>query len=132
MFGRHRRLVLVAFLGIPKDTETTKSHIGFTYRIKQRLDAAYVIASERSAKAEKSSLKYVNPKSLKVGQTHHVWSTVRNCLTDRKIAQLKYKLLMGIYIMQDYRAAFNQYTVDPTCKLCLAAPKTRQYFIVEL
>ena len=27
--------------------------------------------------------------------------------------------------------AYNQYTADPTCKLCLAAPETRQYFIAE-
>ena len=33
--------------------------------------------------------------------------------------------------MQGNRAAFNQYTVDPTCKLCLAAPQTRQHFIAE-
>ena len=73
--------------------------------------------------AEKSSLKYINPNSLKVGQTHHVWSAVSNCLTDSKRAQLKCKLLTGTYILQDNRAAFNQYTVDPTCKLCLAAPE---------
>ena len=96
MFGRHPRFALVAVRGIPQDTETTRSHIGFVDRIKQRLDAAFVIASEGSAKAEKSLLKYVNPKSLKVRQTHHVWSTVRNCLTDSKIAQLKSKLLMSI------------------------------------
>ena len=69
--------------------------------------------------------------SLKVGQTHHVWSTVSNCLTDSKRTQLKCKLLTGTYILQGNRAAFNQYTVDPTCKLCLAAPATRQHFIAE-
>ena len=31
--------------------------------------------------------------------------------------------------MQGDRAAFNQYTVDPTCKLCLAISETRQHFI---
>ena len=61
----------------------------------------------------------------------HVWSTVRNCLTDNKRAQLKCKLLTGTYILQGNRAAFNQYTIDPTCKLCLAAPETRQHFIAE-
>ena len=45
--------------------------------------------------------------------------------------QLKYKLLTGTYILQVNRAAFNQYTVDPTCKLCLAAPETRQHSIAE-
>ena len=73
--------------------------------------------------AKKSSLKYVNPNFLKVGQTHHVWSTVSNCLTDSKRDQLNCKLLTGTYILQGYRAAFNQYTVDSNCKLCLAAPE---------
>ena len=82
---------------------------------------------------EKSSLKYVNPNCLKVGKSHHVWSTVRNCLTNNKRAQLKCKLLTGTYILQGNRAAFNQYTIQivPTCKLCLAAPETRQHFIAE-
>ena len=80
---------------------------------------------------EKSSRKYVNPNSLKVWKAHHVWSTVRNCLTDSKRAQLKCKMLTGTYILQGIRAAFNQYAVDPTCKLCLAAPETRQLFIAE-
>ena len=85
----------------------------------------------RANLAEKSSLKYVNPNSSKVGQTHRVWSTVRNCLTDSKRAQLKCKLLTGTYILQGNRAAFNQYTVDSTCKLCSAASETRQHFIAE-
>ena len=72
----------------------------------------------RADTTDKSSLKYINPNSLKVGQTHHVWSTVSNCLTDSKRAQLKCKLLTGTYILQGNRAAFNQYTVNPTCKLC--------------
>ena len=92
---------------------------------------SHIEAMWRADMAEKSSLKYINPNSLKVGQTHHVWSTVSNCLTDSKRAQLKCKLLTGTYILQGNRAAFNQYTVDPTCKLCLAAPETRQHFIAE-
>ena len=80
---------------------------------------------------EKSSLKYINPNSLKVGKTHPVWSTVRNSITDNKRAQLKCKVLTGTYTLQGNRAAFNQYTVDATCKLCLAAPETRQHFIAE-
>ena len=79
----------------------------------------------RADVTEMSSLKYVNPNSIKVGKAHHVWSTVRNCLTDSKRAQLKCKLLTGTSILQGNRVAFNQNTVDPTCKLCLAAPETR-------
>ena len=42
MFGRHPRLVIDAFLGIPQDTETTRSHNNYVDRLKQRLNADYV------------------------------------------------------------------------------------------
>ena len=79
----------------------------------------------------KPSLKYVNTDALKVGKSHHVWSTVRNSVHDSRKAQLKSKLLTGTYILQGNRAAFNQYQVNSTCKLCSAAPETRQHFISE-
>ena len=50
MFGRHPCLSIDAFLGIPQDTETTRSQEDYVDRLKQRLDAAYLIASEESAK----------------------------------------------------------------------------------
>ena len=79
----------------------------------------------------KPSLKYVNPDSMKVWQSHPVWSTVRCNNMDNKRAQLKCKLLTGTYILQGNRAVFNQHSVDPTCKLCTIAPETRQHFIAE-
>ena len=42
---------------------------------------------------DKSSLKYVNIHALKVGKSHHVWSTVRSNIHDSRRAQLKSKLL---------------------------------------
>ena len=33
--------------------------------------------------------------------------------------------------MQANRAVFNQFVVNPTCKLCLALPETLQHFIAE-
>ena len=80
---------------------------------------------------QKSSLKYVNPETLGVGKCHPNWSTVRNNLADSRRAQLKCKLLTGSYILQGNRAVFNQYQVDPACKLCSAAPETRQHFLAE-
>ena len=50
---------------------------------------------------------------------------------DNKRAQLKCKILTGTYILQGNRAVFNQYAVDPACKLCLKSPETRQHFIAE-
>ena len=66
---------------------------------------------------KKTSLKYINKDSLKVGKCHHVWSTVRNSIYDSRRAKLKCRLLTGTYILQGNRAAFNQYQVNPTCRL---------------
>ena len=68
---------------------------------------------------------------LRVGKCHTIWSTVRNNITDSRRAQLKCKLLAGSYILQANRAVFNQIQVDPTCKLCSAAPETRQHYFAE-
>ena len=57
----------------------------------------------------KSSLKYVNVDSLKVGRTYHIWSTVRNSIYDSRRAQLKSKLLTGTYILQGNRAVLTSF-----------------------
>ena len=79
----------------------------------------------------KTSLKYININALKVGKCHHVWSTVRSSIHDSRGTQLKCRLLTGTYILQGNRAAFNQYQVDPTCRLCSLSPETRQHFVSE-
>ena len=76
---------------------------------KRLLNSAVNTAIEESWKQDiksKSSLKYVNPDSLKVRKSHHVWSTVRNSIHDSRRAQLKSKLLTGTYILQGNRTAF--------------------------
>ena len=50
MFGRHPRLAIDAFLGIPQDIETTRSQEDYVDRLEQCLDAAYLIASEETAR----------------------------------------------------------------------------------
>ena len=79
----------------------------------------------------KPSLKYLNPLSLKVGKAHHVYSTVRTDIFDVQRAEIKAPLLTGTYILQSNHSNFNQYEVDPTCKMCENRPETRQHFISE-
>ena len=81
--------------------------------------------------SRKIFLKYVNPAVLSVGKCHTIWSTVRNNITDSRRAQRKCKLLTGSYILQANRAVFNQFQVDPICKLCSVAPGTCQHYIAE-
>ena len=51
MFGRHPRLAIDAFLGIPQDSVTVKSHQDYVDRLKQRLATAYETASEEARKS---------------------------------------------------------------------------------
>ena len=85
----------------------------------------------------KASLPQNTPLVLNVGSSHHIWhiwSTVRDNIHDSRRAQIKCKILTGTYILQVNRAAFNQYTVDSTWKLCCRDPETplhvtRQHFV---
>ena len=44
---------------------------------------------------------------------------------------MKVKILTGTYILQANRASFNQYAVDPTCKVCQGEPEDRVHFIAR-
>ena len=63
-------------------------------------------------------------------ESHHIWSSVRNIYDSRR-AQIKCRILTGTYILQSNRAVFNQYAVDPMCKICESGPENRQHFLVE-
>ena len=90
-----------------------------------------VEAQWREDISSKPSLEYINPESVKVGKAHHIWSSVRNNIHDSRRAQLKCRILTGTYTLQSNRAVFNQFAVDPICKLCEKSPETRQHFIAE-
>ena len=98
------------------------------------VDEAFSSSVEETRREDiqsKGSLKYINPNKGKVGQSHPVWSTVRDSIYDSRRAQTKCRLLTGTYALQSHRAVFNQHAVDATCKLCRSAPETRQHFLVE-
>jgi len=78
---------------------------------------------------EKSSLKYLNADAIKVGTPHHMYTSVRPNRQDIQKSEVKAKLLTGTYTLQANRAAFNQYDVDPTCKICNQGPENREHFI---
>ena len=77
-----------------------------------------VEAQWREDISSKPSLKYINPESVTVGKAHHIWSSVHNNIHDSRRAQLKCHFLTGTYTLQSNRAVFDQFEVDPTCKLC--------------
>ena len=62
MFGRHPRLAVDAFLGIPQDTETVKSHRDYVDRLKLRLATAYDKASLEAKKSAERQKDYYDEK----------------------------------------------------------------------
>ena len=56
---------------------------------------------------------------------------MHNNLHDSRRAQLKFRIFTGTYTLQSNRAVFNQFAVDPTCKLCDKSPETRQHFLAD-
>ena len=92
--------------------------------------AGFMIMVEAAWKTDienKSSTKYLNPLELNVGSSHHIWSTstVRDNIHDSRRAQIKCKILTGTYILEANMATVNQYSVNPTCKLCCRDPEAR-------
>ena len=61
----------------------------------------------------KSSLKYLNPNSVKAGKCHQISASVRNSVFDVRRAEIKARLLTGPYTLQSNRAKFNQFNVNP-------------------
>ena len=80
--------------------------------------------------ADKSSLQYLDPGICKPGKRHPVWTTVHCNPTETRQAIVKAKLLTGTYVLQCTKSAFNQHSVDPTCKLCAGAIENVTHFLL--
>ena len=78
----------------------------------------------------KVSLKYLNIKSCKIGAVHPIWESVSNNVREVRRATIKAKLITGTYVLHGKGAAFNQYEVDGTCKLCSNGVGNRTHFLV--
>ena len=78
---------------------------------------------------DKSSLRFLNVKTLSVGKVHHSWLSVPNDTKAVKRAYPKIRLLSGTYILQENRARFNQYVVNTCCPLCGTGAEDRVHFL---
>ena len=62
MFGRHPRLAVDAFLGIPQSEEQTRSHQNYVDKLKQRMAYAYDTASSEARKNAERQEEYYDYK----------------------------------------------------------------------
>ena len=81
--------------------------------------------------SSKSSLKYLNIDSLEIGVVHPVWSSLTGNPREIERAAVKARLLTGTYVLQANRAKFNQFNVNPTCKICGEEAEDRLHFILR-
>ena len=80
----------------------------------------------------KKPLNFVNSEILRIGIPQPVCNSVRCNNQDCRRAQIKMKILTGIYVLQENRSNnFNQYKVNPTCKFCDRAPEDRGHFVAR-
>ena len=71
----------------------------------------------RKEAQEKSTLKYINIHSMKIGQTHPVWSSLESTVTDVRKGITKSRMLTGTYLLQSNRNKFNN-SESAICKCC--------------
>ena len=128
-FSRSRLLLAVYNLPTAYDILNKQWNCRKWKRMVQEAITSYTESLWANEIRQKTSLKFINPRSVKVGQVHHLYSTVNCNLRDIQRAETKARLLKGTYTLQANRAAFNQYTVDPTCRICNLNPETREHFI---
>ena len=89
---------------------------------------------------EKTSLRFLNVKSLRLWEVRHAWKSVSNDPLTVKRVYPKIRLLTGTYFQKENSARFNQYKVNECCPLCGTEAEavcsrlveSRQGFICEL
>ena len=63
---------------------------------------------------EKSSLRYLDIDSLKIGETHSVWSSLDPVVSDVRKGTIKCRMLTGTYILQSTSHKFSRTAVSAT------------------
>ena len=130
-FNRIKQLLEMYELPLPSQLlENVPTKIKWKKMVNKAINSVVELQWQEDISSS-STLKYINPESRKVGRAHHVWSSVRNNVHDSRRAQLKSHLLTGTYTLQGNRAVFNQFAVDPKCKLSEKSPETRQHCLAE-
>ena len=90
---------------------------------------AYWDEKLQSQVRQQSSMRYLDVQECSINRIHAVWRDI-GCTREGRRAALRAKLLTGTYILQENRARFNQFEVNPTCKMCGAATEDRLHFLI--
>ena len=78
---------------------------------------------------DKTSLRNVNTKDLKVGSTHLVWTSLPSNVADIMKGIAKCRMLTGTYLVQKDKHCFSNGRVDPICPLCGAGDEDIEHML---
>lgn len=134
-------------------TKDLSSHSWFIYALKrletyglqalELIDRCTTLASakqkitsywERTLREEarsRSSLRFLDIERCSISKPHRLWKSSQFSPQGTRHSIIRAKLLVGVYTLQANRANFNQHEVDPTCKMCGAAPEDRVQFLLQ-
>ena len=80
---------------------------------------------------EKSSLRLLMNDEFTPGKAHQMWNDTKYDKRDIRRGCIKAKMLTGTYTLQQNRARFNQFAVDPTCQMCGSDSENMQHFLLH-
>ena len=78
----------------------------------------YWTESLKNEAYEKSSLRYLNVDSMKMGETYSVWKSLDSIVSDVRKGTIKCRMLTGTYMLQSTSHKFSRANVSATCKCC--------------
>ena len=77
-----------------------------------------------------SSLKHINLLQVDIAHPHLLLTMPITSAYDANRLLVKMNFMMGTYILQSTRAAFNQNAIDDTCRLCNETSETMPHFMI--
>lgn len=80
---------------------------------------------------EKSTVRFLDIDSVKIGQTHPVWDSLETVVSDVRTGIIKCRLLTGTYLFQSNSRKFSKATVSATCKCCGLSDEDLAHMLFE-
>lgn len=84
----------------------------------------------REMTVEKSTLKNLDPRTMIEGSIHNIWDSAGFDTIAIKKANIKARLLSGVYPLQINRSRFNKTEVSAICPLCNKGIEDVEHFVL--
>ena len=79
----------------------------------------------------KSTLRFLHPMSMNCETVHNVWANTGLDSISIMEANVKARLLTGVYTLQSNRSRFNKYEVSAICPLCMDEIEDTEHFLLQ-